>query len=72
MLQYQLFLIIRNYCINYCINYCTNNYCINIWIKCILKLVPILIQWPTLNQIVDIEQKFRNIAGFPGMIKYCI
>jgi len=46
--------------------------CINIWIKCILKLVPILIQWPTLNQRVDIEYKFRNIAGFPGMIKCCI
>lgn len=40
--------------------------CINIWMKCILKLVPILIQWPTINERINIEEKFRNIAGFPG------
>lgn len=42
--------------------------CINIWIKCILKLVPKLIQWPTANQRINIQEKFKNIAGFPGAI----
>lgn len=46
--------------------------CITIWIKCILKLVPILIQWPTINERLKIQEKFRNIAGFPGMTKCCI
>lgn len=40
--------------------------CINIWINCIIILVPTLIQWPTMNQRINIEEKFRNLASFPG------
>lgn len=46
--------------------------CITTWINCMLQLVSVLIQWPNINQRVSIEDKFRYIAGFPGMIKYCI
>ncbi|XP_028045289.2 putative nuclease HARBI1 [Monomorium pharaonis] len=42
--------------------------CMITWINCILQLVPILIQWPTINQRASIEEKFKNIAGFPGVI----
>ncbi|XP_071571066.1 putative nuclease HARBI1 [Temnothorax nylanderi] len=46
----------------------TISHCVTTWINCVLKLVPTLIQWPTINERVSIEEKFRNLAGFPGVI----